>query len=199
MEAISIESAENMESIVKQSGEEDYKYDPATAKELFEQKCSQCHSHNQVEQSPPATRMDVIALVQRMVGNGLTASQSELNVIIQYLAKTYATKLSQFGQPPSGGDESADSLLARNNQKIIEGMETYANRHCIDCHGSAGKHPVQSNFPVLSGQQEEYLIRQFKDIRDGTRSNSLTAIMRAIVQDVTDQEIALIAGYLSSQ
>jgi cytochrome c553 len=199
MEAISIESVENMESIVKLRGGEDYKYDPASAKELFEQKCSQCHSHNQVEQSPPATRIDAIALVQRMVGNGLTASESELNVIIQHLARTYATKPLQIGQLPSGGDESVDSQLARNSQKVIEGMETYASRHCIDCHGPAGKHPVQSNFPVLAGQREEYLIRQFKDIRDGTRSNSVTAIMRAIVQDVTDQEIALIAGYLSSQ
>ena len=199
MEAISIKSAENMESIVKLSGEEEYEYDPATAKELFEQKCSQCHSHNQVEQSPPATRMDVIALVQRMVGNGLTASELELNLIIQYLARTYVTKPLQIGQLPTSGDELVDSQLVRNSQKAIEGMETYANSHCIDCHGSAGKHPVQSSFPVLAGQQEEYLIRQFKDIRDGTRSNSFTAIMRAIVQDVTDQEIVLIAGYLSSQ
>ena len=186
MEAITIKSAENMESIVKQRGQEESKYDPAEAKELFEQKCSQCHGYDQIERVPLETKMDTVALVQRMVGNGLTASESELNIIIQYLTHTYAKKPLLVGQP------------APNNQKSIEGMEIYTARHCIDCHGSAGKHPVQSNFPVLAGQQEEYLVRQFKDIRDGTRSNSVTAIMRAIVQDVTDQEIALIATYLSS-
>lgn len=89
--------------------------------------------------------------------------------------------------------------LALNSQIFIEGMENYTKRHCIDCHGPAGKHPVQPNYPVLGGQNKKYLIRQFKDIRDGTRSNSVTTIMRAIVQDVTDQEIASIADYLSGQ
>ncbi len=193
MEAITIKSTENMESVVKLRGAEDAKYDPATARALFEQKCSQCHSYDQVALSPPATETEVIALVQRMVANGLAASESELTTIIQYLSKTYAPKSSQVEQ------QQLDGELAINRQKINQGMNKYAERHCIDCHGSAGRHPVQPNYPVLAGQKKEYLIRQFKDIRDGARSNSVTAIMRAIVQDVTDQEIASIADYLSSQ
>jgi len=193
MEAITIKSTENMESVVKLRGAEDAKYDPATARALFVQKCSQCHSYDQVALSPPATETEVIALVQRMVANGLAASESELTTIIQYLSKTYATKSSQVER------QQLDGELAINRQKINQGMNKYAERHCIDCHGSAGRHPVQPNYPVLAGQKKEYLIRQFKDIRDGARSNSVTAIMRAIVQDVTDQEIASIADYLSSQ
>jgi len=193
MEAITIKSTENMESVVKLKGAEDAKFNPATARALFEQKCSQCHGYDQVALSPPATEMEVIALVQRMVGNGLAASESELSTIIQYLSKTYATKSSQVEKHQLEGE------LAINHQKINQGMENYTKRHCIDCHGSAGKHPVQPNYPVLAGQKKEYLIRQFKDIRDGARSNSVTAIMRAIVQDVSDQEIASIADYLSSQ
>jgi cytochrome c553 len=199
MEAETIKSTENMESIVKLKGIQDSKYDPIAARELFEQKCSQCHSHEQVAQSPPEDKKEVIALVQRMVGNGLTASESELNTIIQYLTLTNAKQPSQIGQKPLSEGESLDTQLAFFSQKNVEGMEAYTQRHCIDCHGSAGKHPVQFTFPVLAGQNKEYLVRQFKDIRDGTRSNSVTAIMRAIVQDVTDQEIDLIADYLSNQ
>jgi cytochrome c len=139
-------------------------------------------------QAPPETRLDAIVLVQRMVGNGLTANESELNTIIQYLVATYVKKSLQPGQQKS--DSGATN---------IEGMETYANRHCIDCHGSGGKHPVQPVYPVLAGQNKEYLLRQFKDIKDGIRNNSLTAMMRAIVQDVSDTEIEVIADYLSSQ
>jgi len=199
MEAIAIKSAENMVSVVKPGEADDLKFDPVAAKVLFEQKCSQCHNFDQVTASPPGTKLEVIALVQRMVGNGLTASESELNTIIQYLNKTYTEKSSQIEQQQLDGDEMVIGQLAPNSQILIEGMENYTKRHCIDCHGSAGRHPVQPNYPVLAGQNKKYLIRQFKDIRDGTRSNSVTTIMRAIVQDVTDQEIASIADYLSGQ
>jgi len=188
MEQAAIESQENMRSAVKLTGAEDSEYDFAKAKNLFEQKCSQCHGPEQITQRPPETELEAIALVQRMVGNGLTASESELNTIIQYLVATYVKKPLQPGQQKSAYETTN-----------IDGMETYANRHCIDCHGSGGKHPVQPVYPVLAGQNKQYLMRQFKDIKDGIRNNSLTAMMRAIVQDVTDAEIEVIADYLSSQ
>jgi cytochrome c553 len=188
MEEATIESQENMRSVVKLTGAGDSEYDSAKAKNLFEQKCSQCHGPEQIKQRPPETASEAIALVQRMVGNGLTASESELNTIIQYLVATYVKNALQPGQQ--------ETVSGATN---IEGMETYANRHCIDCHGSGGKHPVQSIYPVLAGQNKEYLMQQFKDIRDGIRNNNLTAMMRAIVQEVTDAEIEVIADYLSSQ
>lgn len=187
MEELSIKSRENMDSVVKMGGEEDYQYDPATAKRLFEQKCSQCHDPEQVAQKPPETKAEAITLVQRMVANGLTASESELNIIIQFLAETYVKSTLQIGQ------------LAEVDKSNSGGREIYQKRHCIDCHGVDGKHPVQPVYPVLSGQNREYLIRQIKDIRDGSRNNSVTAMMRAIVFDVPDDEIELIADYLSSQ
>ena len=98
----------------------------------------------------------------------------------------------------SYGRSGEDLLTGLRRTVHEEGLEEAVQvTPCFCIFG--GKHPVQSNFPVLAGQQKEYLIRQFKDIRDGARNNSVTAIMRAIVQDVTDREIALIAGYLSSQ
>jgi cytochrome c553/cytochrome c5 len=187
MEEITIKSQESMRSVLKLTGTNDPDYDPTIAKGLFEQKCSQCHGYEQIMLKPPENKTEVIALVQRMVGNGLTAGESELNIIIRYLTETYAIKSFQPGQQPVVGTT------------INKGMEIYANRHCRDCHGPAGKQPVQSIYPVLAGQNREYLVRQFKDIRNGARSNSATAMMRAIVQDVTDQEIALIADYLSGQ
>jgi cytochrome c553 len=187
MEALSIQSQENMATVVKMSGNEDYEYDRVKAKSLFEQKCSQCHDFEQIVSKPPETKAEAIVLVQRMVANGLTASKPELNIIIQYLAETYVINKLQTGQSKVAGKSN------------VEGREIYQMRHCIDCHGSGGKHPVQLIYPVLSGQNREYLIRQFKDIRDGNRSNSVSAMMRAIVQEVTDEEVELIADYLSTQ
>ena len=199
MQESTIKSQQNMESAVKMTGIEDLHYDPDRAKILFEQKCSQCHDSAQITQKPPVTNSEVLALVQRMVGNGLTASESELNTIIRYLAETYVKKLQQSEPQPAAGNQSLTGQTTVTEKFSIRGREIYEKRYCVGCHGSEGRQPVQSIYPVLAGQNKEYLIRQFRDIRDGIRSNGVTAMMRAIVQDVTDQEIELIADYLSSR
>ena len=190
MEESRIKSQQNMQSAAKTRAVEDANYDPVAAKDIFEQKCSQCHSPEQITQRPPATRSEVVSLVQRMVANGLAANETELNTIIRYLSDTYA-------------NVSPKSTPAKQSTQVdkigVEGRVIYENKFCIGCHGPEGKQPAQSIYPVLAGQNREYLVRQFKDIRDGARSNSVTAIMRSIVQEVTDEEIEKIANYLSSQ
>ena len=66
-------------------------FDAAAAKMLFEAKCSQCHSPNLVERSKLDTPDDAVALVTRMVRNGLTADEAELGQIMAYLSETYAS------------------------------------------------------------------------------------------------------------
>jgi len=199
MEEIRIKSQQNMASAAKMAEEKDYEYNPGTAKTLFEQKCAQCHGLEQVAQRPPGTVADTVGLVQRMVANGLTASEPELNIIIRYLTETYVIESTQSSQLPKSEGKTETDALAVTDTSNNEGRDIYKNRHCIDCHGSAGKFPTQAVYPRLAGQNRAYLIQQFKDIRDGNRSNSVTAMMRAIVQDVSDEEIEKIANYLSSQ
>ncbi len=121
-----------------------------------------------------------------MVGNGLEASDKDLNTIIHYLTITY-TGESGMEQPVS-----EESLPNR-------GMELYSERLCISCHGPAGKSPVSPTFPVLAGQSREYLIQQFGDIQSGNRKNGSAQTMNAMVQNVSAEEIAQIADYLSGQ
>lgn len=78
-----------------------------------------------------------------------------------------------------------------------EGEALYRAKGCMACHGPAGKQPLQASYPRLAGQNREYLVRQIKDIRDGERTNGQTAMMRPIVQGLSDQEIEAVAGYLS--
>ncbi len=190
METRAIDSQKSMESAISLAETENSGYDHAAARQLFEQKCSQCHDHSQVEQAPPRSKQAVIALVQRMVGNGLAASDSELGAIIRYLSASY---IQQSGQPQE--QSSAPELDARQ----AAGMTLYAQRFCIGCHGPAGKSPVSPGYPVLAGQRAQYLVQQFSDIRSGARDNGLTQTMRALVQQVTDEEIAVIASYLALQ
>ena len=178
------ESQTSMDSAELRVETEDSEYNHAGAESLFKQTCSQCHSHTQVEQAPPGTKLEVITLVKRMVSNGLEASDSDLTTIIRYLTTTYARQ--QPGQ-------------TLPEQGLIDGRELYSEKFCIGCHGPAGASPTSPFYPVLAGQNEDYLIQQFKDIKSGRRSNGATATMSALVQNVTDQEIAAIADYLSAQ
>lgn len=79
-----------------------------------------------------------------------------------------------------------------------DGKALYGQRLCITCHGPEGKAPIQNTYPRLAGQNQAYLLQQFKDIRDGNRTNALTGVMKGIVAKVEDAEAEAIAAYLSS-
>jgi hypothetical protein len=66
-------------------------FDLNLAKQTFEATCTQCHSLKNVERKPPGTADEAKALVARMVENGLDAEQEELEQVVFYLVKRYAS------------------------------------------------------------------------------------------------------------
>lgn len=72
---------------------------------------------------------------------------------------------------------------------------------CVNCHGVHGKglSPKMSAFPVIGGQQKEYIRKQLKDFRAGIRTNSPAGIMNKVAGKLTDQEIEALAEYVSAQ
>jgi cytochrome c553 len=72
---------------------------------------------------------------------------------------------------------------------------------CINCHGVTGKGltPNTAMFPVLGGQQKEYLRKQLKNFRDSDRTNSPNGIMNKITNLLTDAEIDALSEYLSER
>lgn len=102
-------------------------------------------------------------------------------------------------RPKMKGSGASSNELGKNlftkgdiNRKMIA---------CINCHGVNGKGltPKTSMFPVLGGQQKEYLRKQLKNFRDSDRTNSPNGIMNKITSLLTDAEIEAIADYLSEQ
>jgi cytochrome c553 len=72
---------------------------------------------------------------------------------------------------------------------------------CINCHGVNGKGltPNTSLFPVIGGQQKEYIRGQLLNFRKGDRTNSPNGIMNKITKSLTDAEIDALAEYVSGQ
>ncbi|QXI28659.1 c-type cytochrome [Pseudomonas vanderleydeniana] len=66
---------------------------------------------------------------------------------------------------------------------------------CGACHGPDGN-SMAPNFPKLAGQGERYLEKQLHDIKSGKRT---VLEMTGLLTNLSDQDIADIAAYFSSQ
>ena len=199
MTAIGTQKAITSAVTMADDPEQDSKYDAAQARQVFEKTCSQCHAYTQVENAPPSSKEEAISLVRRMVGNGLAASDEDLNTIIRYLTDTYAdaTESAPAATSTAAATTTEQDVPVAATIPTPDGQFLYSQKLCITCHGPAGKNPIGPNYPVLAGQNKDYLVQQFKDIRSSARNNGITSVMSSIVQDVSDEEIDAIASYLS--
>ena len=79
-----------------------------------------------------------------------------------------------------------------------EGADLFAAKTCNACHGADAKTPIMPTYPKIAGQNKEYIIQQMTDIKSGDRSNGQAAAMKAIMANVSEEEIAKLADYVSS-
>lgn len=66
---------------------------------------------------------------------------------------------------------------------------------CAACHSADGN-SVAPNFPKLAGQNENYLLKQLKDIKGGSRT---VLEMTGLLDAMSEQDLADIAAYFASQ
>lgn len=69
---------------------------------------------------------------------------------------------------------------------------------CAGCHNPQGKGNEPAGYPHLGGQNAEYVSKQLKAYRDGTRDSGLNAsIMMDVAAKLTDAEIEAVSSYIS--
>jgi cytochrome c553 len=68
---------------------------------------------------------------------------------------------------------------------------------CSACHSPTGGGNGPAGFPSLSGQHPDYTLIQLKAFRAGERQNDSSAMMRSIVERLTDNELSALANYVS--
>ena len=101
------------------------------------------------------------------------------------------------------------------NQKVMQGEKVAENKSgknvylngnsdtalygCVNCHGEdgKGKSPNNSVFPVIGGQQKDYLVKQLNDFRSGARANDPAGMMADIAKKMSDAEIEAVSAYLT--
>ena len=58
-----------------------------------------------------------------------------------------------------------------NKRYLEQGKEIFL-RDCADCHGNKGEGNSKKHIPMIQGQHYQYLLRQYRWIRDGRRRNA---------------------------
>ena len=121
-----------------------------------------------------------------MNGMAATVSDEDLPDIAAYFASRNKMK----------GDGSSNAV---GKKLFLNGDMTRMMVACINCHGVNGKGKTPDNyvFPVIGGQQKEYLRGQLINFRQGDRSNSPGGVMNIITQKLTNAEIEALAAYIS--
>lgn len=82
-------------------------------------------------------------------------------------------------------------VYAKGNAEVGKAKSTA----CAACHGATGVSEV-SSFPVLAGQQRDYLYHALKDYKSGKRKNP---IMAGQVANLSDADMADLAKFYSEQ
>ena len=68
---------------------------------------------------------------------------------------------------------------------------------CAGCHGPQGLGNPAANYPMLSGQHQEYTVKQLKDYQSGARKpEGNAAIMRDIATKMSEDEMKVVTDYM---
>lgn len=110
-----------------------------------------------------------------------------MNILATRLAPAAAAALFVFGFGWSSDAAGASGNSQRGQEK---------SQVCQSCHGATGNESLQPSYPKLAGQHADYLRHSLKAYRDGGRQN---AVMSGIAAGLSDQDIADLAAWYSSQ
>lgn len=92
---------------------------------------------------------------------------------------------------------TADEARLELGQRIYRGGNQASGvSACMACHGPSGAGNPPARFPMVSGQNVDYTVKQLKAFRSGERSNDAGKMMQNIANNMTDQEIAAVASYM---
>ena len=84
------------------------------------------------------------------------------------------------------------------NVQAADGAELYKTKTCWSCHGKDAQTPIMPIYPKLAGQNADYAFNQMKDIKSGVRSNGQSAAMKGVMGLVSEEEMRVIADWLST-
>ena len=87
-------------------------------------------------------------------------------------------------------------FVSRSFAKDIEAGDERFNKNCHNCHGKAGM--GVASYPKVSGLESSYIVDRLNRYRSGEKIGSNSGLMISMARKLTDEEIRILAAYLSS-
>ncbi|HLU20286.1 MAG TPA: cytochrome c [Pusillimonas sp.] len=87
---------------------------------------------------------------------------------------------------------------------LAAGQEAFQKYTCASCHGADAKTSTLPSYPILAGQHADYLAHSLKAYKRGQAGAPASsnvrknAVMGAMVQQLSDEDIANISAWLAS-
>ncbi len=96
---------------------------------------------------------------------------------------------------------ASEDLVEKGQAIYRAGVATKGVPACISCHGPQGLGNPAAQYPLLSGQNAAYTVKQLKDYQSGERigdvANNNQKIMVDIASKLSDAEMTAVADYIS--
>lgn len=113
-----------------------------------------------------------------------------------------------FDEPKSGPQTLADvaayiqtlemaSTIKGEGTDLEHGAKIY-EENCVRCHGDHGQGSFKNYYPVIAGQNYNYLLRQFRWIKEGKRRNANPDMVEQI-KNFSDRDIKAVMDFSSRQ
>ena len=107
------------------------------------------------------------------------------------IAAFYASKNNTIGQVEADKVELGRKLYYSGS--LEKGIPA-----CSACHSPKGKGNAPAGYPLLSGQQADYVIKSLKNYRSGERNNDESSqMMMAIAYKLDDVEIDALSSFIN--
>lgn len=92
--------------------------------------------------------------------------------------------------------EAPAETVAKGEKLFRGGHQDTSVPACAGCHGARGDGMPQAGYPYLRGQHADYVAKQLRDFKAGTRATDAAKMMRATAARMTDEEIDAVAQYI---
>ena len=79
--------------------------------------------------------------------------------------------------------------------EVVAGEKRYLV-NCVNCHGKTGK--GMASFPGLAGRDQDYIAARLETYRAKEMVGPNSAIMMSLSEDLSDEDIANLAAYIST-
>lgn len=102
------------------------------------------------------------------------------------------TQLSVLGAALLGLGTGSAQAAGLDVQKLVRDGNGKGAPACVSCHGANGAGQAAAGFPRLAGLNRDYLAKQLRDFKAGTRNNP---VMQPFARALSEPEIEALAAY----